>query len=233
MSGVFFLALLAAADETPDEVYKRLAPGDRIEVTFLSGNTFTGKLLGFPRESELGDGGQDYLKAKTFTIDVSLEYPGLDGTMTIAKTQIRRVRKLQQLTPEQVKRLEEEKKRIEEAKKNPPKPPPKPAPPPAPAETAEKPGGTPKPEEAEKEKPLTPEEEAKKREEMAKYKEELLKKGKVAYEKFPPPDWGPDREKAIRLKLSRRQALNAVEVEFFQHFPAWDTYRRSLEEKKK
>ncbi len=214
MIGTLALAgFLAAGQETPDEVYKRLALGDRVEITLRSGATLTGKLVAPAREAgEPAAGALDFTKEKALSLDMSIEYPGLSGTMTVRKDQIKSLRKVQNLTPDQVRKLEEEKRKIEEDRKA-PKPPPA-APPPA---EAEKPKPSPKP---------SAEDEAKK-------KEDQLKKGAALYAKFPPSDWGPDRNAGIRLKLARSQALTPQEREFHEGFPLWDMHRQTLEKPKK
>lgn len=211
MNVIAALVGLAAAAVQQEEMYKGLALGDRVEVTFASGSTITGKLAvparapGEPPVESL-----DYLKEKSLTLDVSLEYPGLSGTMTVRKDQIKTLRRLDPLSEKDRKRLEEENRRLQEERAKD-----KPAPPPAP----------PPPAKQEPPKPDPAAEEAKKR-------EERLKAGEALYKKFPPPDWDQTRENAIKLKLLRRQVPSLDEQEFHKGFELWDLYRRSLEEKK-
>jgi hypothetical protein len=56
----------------------------------------------------------DFTKEAFLTLDVRLEYPGLNGTMSISKKDIREVRKLQKLDEATRKRLEEEHRKIKE-----------------------------------------------------------------------------------------------------------------------
>lgn len=211
MNVIAALVGLAATAVQQEEMYQGLALGDRVEITFKSGSSITGKLANAPRPpNEQPPDSVDYVKEKALTIDVSLEYPGLSGTMTVRKDQIKSLRRLDPLSEEDRKRLEEEKRRLEKelAKRNP-----APAPAPAPPAAQEPP------------KPDPAAAEAKKREEQ-------LKAGEALYKKFPPPDWDQTRENAIKLKLLRRQVPSLDEQEFHKSFELWDLYRRSLEEKK-
>lgn len=56
----------------------------------------------------------DFEKEDFLTLDVRLEYPGLNGTMSLSKKDIREVRKLQKLDEATRKRLEEEHRKIKE-----------------------------------------------------------------------------------------------------------------------
>lgn len=56
----------------------------------------------------------DFEKEEFLTLDVRLEYPGLNGTMSLSKKDIREVRKLQKLDEATRKRLEEEHRKIKE-----------------------------------------------------------------------------------------------------------------------
>src|SRR5919201_955486 len=105
---------LAAQD---DDVYKSLAIGDRVQVTFRSGGTISGQLVinpigrtvKPPKAGEPTDEKIDYAKENSLTVDLSWEYPGLNGTMTITKKEIKEVKKLQHLDKETLKRLADQK----------------------------------------------------------------------------------------------------------------------------
>jgi hypothetical protein len=56
----------------------------------------------------------DFVKEQFLTLDVRLEYPGLNGTMSLSKKDIKEVRKLQKLDEATRKRLEEEHRKIKE-----------------------------------------------------------------------------------------------------------------------
>src|SRR5687767_2004812 len=105
-----FLASVATAQDDP---WKSLAKGDRIQVTFRSGNTILGNLTGKPIDPRLPAQNVDYSTATEITIDVSLEYPGLNGTMTIPKKEIKEVRKLGNLDAASMKKIQEEMARIQ------------------------------------------------------------------------------------------------------------------------
>ena len=64
--------------------------------------------------ARLDDEKIDFTKEAFLTLDVRLEYPGLNGTMSISKKDIREVRKLQKLDEATRKRLEEEHRKIKE-----------------------------------------------------------------------------------------------------------------------
>ncbi len=216
MLGIALLGLLAQADDSKEAVYKRLALGDRVEITFRSGRTIAGKLVSSPqgRKAEKVES-VDYTKEKSLTVDVSLEYPGLSGTMTVRKDEVRAIRILGELSEKDRKNLEEQKRLIEEERKKAEEKPPAPKPEPEKPPAAEKP----------QEKDPAAEAETKKRED--------LKKGEALYAKYPPPDWGPDRNTAIRLKRLRGLVLPPIEKEFHEGFELWDLYRRTVAEAKK
>jgi hypothetical protein len=105
-----FLASLATAQDDP---FKSLKKGDRVQITFRSGNTILGKLAPKPADPRLPAGAIDYSAVAEITIDVSLEYPGLNGTMTIPKKEIREIRKLGNLDAASMKKIQEEMDRIQ------------------------------------------------------------------------------------------------------------------------
>ena len=98
-----FLASLAPAQDDP---WKSLAKGDRVQVMFRSGNTILGNLTSKPVDPRVAPGPVDYASASEITIDVSLEYPGLNGTMTIPKKEIREIRKLGSLDAAAMKKIQ-------------------------------------------------------------------------------------------------------------------------------
>jgi hypothetical protein len=111
--------LAASAWGQAEDVYKNLSLGDRVQITFRSGGTITGnldvnpvgqkpkpKVEGAPEEPV------DFTKETGLTINLSWEYPGLDGTMTILKKEIKEVKKLQTLDKETMDRLKKQKAQI-------------------------------------------------------------------------------------------------------------------------
>ena len=105
-----FLASLASAQDDP---WKSLAKGDRVQVMFRSGNTILGALTTKPADPRVAPGPVDYSGVSEITIDVSLEYPGLNGTMTIPKKEIKEIRKLGNLDAAAMKKIQEEMQRIQ------------------------------------------------------------------------------------------------------------------------
>lgn len=168
------------------------APGDRIEVTFHSGATLNGTIVAPPPKAEPG----------SLTLDVTWEYPGLNGTVTVAKKEIRSVRKLQLLDEKTKQQLAEMKKRIaeENARQEKPKP--------EPVVVAPEP---PRPE-------LSPERDP---------KEEELKKAREFYAKYPAPDWSEERRNAIRVKKFRGVIPTPAEREFEAGFELWEKGRKA------
>jgi len=107
------LPFLASAAGAQDDLWKQLAKGDRVSVTFRSGNTISGHLATRPADPRTTPSAEDYAQATEITLDVSLEYPGLNGTLTIPKKEIKEIRKLQNLDPATEKRIKEEISRIQ------------------------------------------------------------------------------------------------------------------------
>jgi hypothetical protein len=111
---LLILPLLASAAGAQDDVWKQLAKGDRVSVTFRSGNTIQGSLDTKPVDPRTPPTStEDYSQATEITLNVSLEYPGLNGTLTIPKKEIKEIRKLQNLDPATEKRIKEEIARIQ------------------------------------------------------------------------------------------------------------------------
>ena len=111
--------LAASAWGQAEDVYKTLSVGERVQITFRSGGTITGqldvnpvgrkpapKVPGAPKET------LDYTKETALTINLSWEYPGLDGTMTVLKKEIKEIRKLQILDKDTMDTLKRQKEQI-------------------------------------------------------------------------------------------------------------------------
>jgi len=107
------LPLLASLAVAQDDPWKSLAKGDRVQVMFRSGNTILGSLTVKPADPRLPQGPVDFSAVSEITIDVSLEYPGLNGTMTIPKKEIKEIRKLGNLDAATMKKIQEEMQRIQ------------------------------------------------------------------------------------------------------------------------
>lgn len=111
---LILLPLLATVASAQDDVWKQLAKGDRVQVTFRSGNMIQGTLDQKPVDPRVKAGAVDYSAATEVTIDVSLEYPGLNGTMTIPKKEIKEIRKIQNMDAATMKRIRDEMQRIQQ-----------------------------------------------------------------------------------------------------------------------
>jgi len=188
-----FLALAAAAQES---AYTDLSLGDRVKVTFHSGSTITGTLIARPGGPKVES--VDYTRERALMLDVSWDYPGLNGTMTIEKKEIAGVAKVRLLSPKELAELAAMKKRLAEEHAKP-----KPVEPPVPTEPA-KPAAPPK---------ADPPVDLKAAEE--------LKKALEIYAKFPPPDWNPERYTVIQLKKTRGQLPTPAEREFYEGYTLW------------
>jgi len=210
-----FAPLLALAAAAQDVSWSDLAVGDRIEVTFQSGNTISGSLVATnPKTSSI-----DYSKESSLVLDVTWEYPGLNGTMTVAKKEVKSLRKLRVMDEKMKQRLLEMKQKLaaDNAKAAEPKADPAPV----------EPKVEPKPE-----APKT-EDEKLKAELQAKKDAEERKKAMDFYAKFPSPYWGPERHIVNVQKKARGQALSAAEIEFEAgYLELWDKGRAASAPKK-
>jgi hypothetical protein len=221
---LILLPFLASSALAQDDVWKTLNKGDRIQVTFRSGNMILGNLDHKPGDPRLAPTTIDYSAASEITIDLSLEYPGLNGTMTIPKKEIKEIRKLQNLDPATMKRIQEEMRRIQAL---------------AAADEAGR-----KTAEAERDK--LKEKERKKKDEEDKDKDkdkedgvkalkdlEDLQKGKELLKRVPPDKWGPQTASAVAEKSLRKQPVTAEEREFLQedNQKLWNLALRNQQEK--
>jgi len=111
---LLLLPLLASVASAQEDVWKMLADGDRVQVTFRSGNMIMGTLAHKPLDPRLKHAATDYSTVTELTVDVSLEYPGLNGTMTIPKKEIKEVRKIQSMDAATLKRVREELQKIQQ-----------------------------------------------------------------------------------------------------------------------
>jgi hypothetical protein len=213
MMTLAFAPLLAFVAAAQDVSWNDLAAGDRIEVTFQSGNTISGTLVATDSKTT----SIDYSKEASLVLDVTWEYPGLNGTMSVPKKEVKSLRKLRVMDEKTRQNLIEMKRRIasENGKTDEPK--------------AE---GTKPPAEPKVEAPKT-DEEKKKAEEQAKKEAEDRKKAMDFYAKFPTPYWGPERHIMNVQKKARGQALSAAESEFEGgYLELWDKGRAASAPKK-
>ncbi|HEX7901177.1 MAG TPA: hypothetical protein VF950_25690 [Planctomycetota bacterium] len=99
---------------TPTIILRDTASGrSQAQVGLQSAERLTAGLARL--RSKLEEEKVDYVKEQFLTLDVRLEYPGLNGTMSLSKKDIKEVRKLQKLDEATRKRLEEEHRKIKEA----------------------------------------------------------------------------------------------------------------------
>jgi hypothetical protein len=109
---LMLLPLLASVASAQEDIWKTLAKGDRVQITFRSGNMLLGNLAPKPGDPRVTPAAVDYSTATEITLDLSLEYPGLNGTMTVPKKEIKEIRKLQNLDAATMKRIQDEMARI-------------------------------------------------------------------------------------------------------------------------
>ncbi|HLF94783.1 MAG TPA: hypothetical protein VJB14_15060 [Planctomycetota bacterium] len=217
--------LAASAWGQTEDVYKNLALGDRVQVTFRSGGTITGNLA----RSRVGlkpgvtlDQAVDYSKEDSVTVDLSWEYPGLEGTMTILKREIREVKKLQTLDKETMERLKKQKAEVQK--------------------DLERQNAQNKADSEKREKDA--QEEARKLAEKARRDKELtgktgdvtekLEKLKLGFEllkEFPPEaGWSAEKLKEIGGKAQRKQPVTEQENKFLQNYALWAEAKSAQDE---
>jgi hypothetical protein len=170
-----------------------------------------------------GDG-VDYSKESSLTIDLGLEYPGLDGTMTVPKTEIRGLRKLQNLDEATLRRLQEEKKRVkDEMQKD---------------EARRREEESARVKRAEQDasaaaKAQADADAAKNELKSAVDKADRIQKGMALLKKFPPPTWGPEKAAEIGKKAQLRIPVTPDEREFLENIQLWGEAMRYQQEKEK
>jgi len=202
---LLLLPLLASTASAQDDLWKQLSKGDRVSVTFRSGNAISGQLTSKPADPRTPPGPEDYSQVTEITLDVSLEYPGLNGTLTIPKREIKEIRKLQALDPATEKRIKEEIARIQKQSA---------------ADEAARQAA-----EAERQKniqkaradaiKIDADVEAAKNKGQAAVKDlEDLQKGLELLKRFPPGQYGPETAKAVADKALLKQPVTPAEREF-------------------
>lgn len=224
------------AAAAPEDIWKELKVGDRVRVTFLSGNTLIGSLRHPPQALEEDDylRGEDeeapepepidYTAVEEITVDLTWEYPGVNGDMTIRKNEVRTIEKLRKLDPAAREALEKAKasalaanQRSEEERL---------------ADQARR----------EKTAEELREKYAKAAEESAaldtlNQQEKAVAEMKEAleiYKRFPPPEWGPHKVKDFQIKNINRVPLTLQEQEFLENIEKWamaDQYMKKKQEK--
>jgi hypothetical protein len=230
-AGTLYLVLsLVPSAQSAEQLYKDLKVGDRIRVTFRSGNTITGHLAAPPSAEppkkvppRTGKAAPaeaaapepvDFSKLPVLTLDLSWEYPGLNGTLTIEKKDVRSIEKLQNLDPATLRRLAEEKKKIQEdlARQN---------------EELRKEAERREKEARELVERLRKEEDEKlkaagQEKELAE-KLDRVKKYKEVLARFPPSaGWGPERLQEISRKAQLKLPVTLEERAFAENFQLWN-----------
>ncbi|MBI3854138.1 MAG: hypothetical protein HY293_00440 [Planctomycetes bacterium] len=181
------LALAAAAQDTAGA---GLAVGDRVEITFFSGATIRGTIVK----------PWDAAKETALTLDLTWEYTGLNGTLSVPRSDLKSVRKLRVLDDATIRGLEAVKKQIALENAAPVRPAPA-----APSTEPAKPAPAP--------------------DDKAAKEAEELKKALEMFKKYPSPEWSPERRNAIRLKRYRGQVPTSAESDFEQGFDLWEKGR--------
>ncbi len=172
-----------------------------------------------------GEGSRvDYTKETHITIDMGLEYPGLNGTMTLPKRDIKEIRQLQKLDPATEARLREAKAQVRkdleaqnEARRQ------------AQAERDAKAREALEASEREDQEKTAAQNELK----AAVDKAERIQKGQEFLKRFPPPEWGPEKLKAIANKSLTRLPVTEDERLFSQVYEQWLEARKFQEEQQK
>lgn len=186
-------------------------------------NDLTEALIQFRATAPQAPMAVDYVQERALTLDLSWEYPGLNGTFTIPKDQIRAIRKLQALDPKILAELEQEKKRLREDLER---------------QNRERQALN---EEYDRQAAKAAEEAARlsrEKQEGAEEGERLLreaerlKKALEIYRRFPPPEWGPQKLEEIRGRAVRKQPLSPEDQEFLQNIELWLEARSYYEKKK-
>jgi len=174
-------------------------------VTFRSGNMILGSLDHKPADPRVQPGAIDYSAVSEITLDVSLEYPGLNGTMTILKKDIKEIRKIQNMDAATMKRIRDELQRIQQQAASDE----------AARQSAERERD--KAASAARAAALKAESEGKvDKDKAAQLLKEFndLQRGKELLQRFPPDKWGPKTIQEIAEKNLRKQPITLDEREF-------------------
>jgi hypothetical protein len=175
------------------------------------------------RAGSEGDG-IDYGREAMLTLDISLEYPGLDGTMSVFKTEIRDLRKLQKLDDATLKRLQDEKRKAREdlAREE------------AARREEDRKRSQKFREDADRGAKERADAEAAGSELKARIAEaERISKGLEFLSKFPPPTWGQDRLNEITRKGGLKLQITPQESEFSKNYDLWlEAYKYKQEQDK-
>ncbi|HEV3029748.1 MAG TPA: hypothetical protein VG457_19370 [Planctomycetota bacterium] len=202
---LLLLPFLVSTAVAQDDIWKSLSKGDRVSITFRSGNAIQGQLTAKPADPRIPEGPLDFSQMSEITIDVSLEYPGLNGTLSIPRKEIKEIRKLQNLDKATMDRINAEILRIRQQ---------------AAADEAARRA-------IENEKDVAVKKARADADKLDKSSADLKSKGAAAVKdledlqkgldllkKFPPGQYGPDTAKTVADKALRKQPVTALESEF-------------------
>jgi len=226
---LLLLPFLASTLAAQDDLWKTLSKGDRVAVTFRSGNMIQGQLTAKPADPRIPEAPLDFSQMSEITLDVSLEYPGLNGTLSIPRKEIKEIRKLQNMDKATLERINAEIARIRQQA--------------AADESARRAF------ENEKDSALKKARAA--AEKLDKSSADLKNKGAAALKdledlqkgldllkKFPPGQYGPNTAKDVADKALRKQPVTALESEFLdpETQRLWNKaldYQKALDTKEK
>ncbi len=218
----------SAAQEVKEELFKGIKMGDRVEITLKSEFALRGRLV----QTEVNDEGKvvykvdqavDLAKMTKYILDVALEYPELNGELGVERVNIKSVKKLKQLTPEEAKLMEKLRQEALDSTKK---------------EDDKRRTATAK-EDQTRQDEIEAAEKAKRAKEMEAEAAELkkraaeLEKSASIYKKFPPPAWGPERNAEISKKGGLKLPISAEEQEFQKNYDLWMQYDQYLKNKDK
>ena len=213
----------ATAGKVPCPCGEKGWNGSRLEITLRNLNTLKGFLIDPDHDARARVKPRkiDFTQVKSLTLDISLEYVNLNGSILIPKTDIKSIRVLEHLDETAIKRLEleKEKNRLEIERLN--------------REHDARMKGIETDEEkakAEAEKEASAEAEKESIDEAA----AKLKTAVDAYNKFPESEgWGPEKSVEISNKVKQLQQVTPQEQEFLQNYASWITGKQYSDSKKK
>ncbi len=165
----------------------------------------------------------DYSKEAFLTLDVSLEYPGLNGTLSLARKDIKELRKLQKLDEATRRRLEEERRKISASQ--------------AADEDARREGEIKRSEAARAEAEKAEKEAAEallKGDEVKalEAKAAKLKEAEDLLKQFPPDKWSEERRQEIINKTQTRLVVTPEEKAFLEKSKEWADAVKAEKDKK-
>ena len=207
---------------TPTLVFKDPATGGLVRA---AGVQAVERLQDLLEQIRGGEGSKvDYTKETHITLDMGIEYPGLNGTMTLPKRDLKEIRQLQKLDKLTEDRLREEKARIRkdleaqnDARRK------------SEQERDEKARTAIEATESEDKEKAALQNELK----AAVEKAERIQKGQEFLKKFPPPQWGPEKLKDIANKNLTRLPVTPDERVFAENYDLWSDARKYMEEQQK